>query len=122
MHPWKTTMQIGPTSVRLLLTDEDNDEILKARLPLRPTHPSAATTLFEGLAFWAGHRLTVALGAGARSTPTFADWIFGPERWPADTVLVRYDLLADRPARRRTIPGIGDFRQLRLAHRDGRTS
>jgi hypothetical protein len=122
MNRWNTTMQLGPNAVRLLVTNEENHEILKARLPLRLTHPRAATTLLEGLALWAGHPLTAALGAAGRSGPTYAEWLFGPDRWPEDVALVRFDLLEDRPRRRRTIPGIGDFRQLRLLHRDGRRS
>jgi hypothetical protein len=121
--PWNTTMQIGPNTVRLLLTDENNHEILKARLPLCcPVHPRSATTLLEGLSLWAGAPLTVALGAVGRSSPTSAEWLFGSGTWPADSALVRFDLLEDRPRRRRTIAGLGDFRQLRLLHRDGRSS
>ena len=122
MPPWKTTMQLGPSAVRLLMTDEENHEILKARLPLRPTHPRAATTLLEGLALWAGHPLTVALGAGDRSAPTFGAWLFGPDGWPEEGALLRFHVLADRRIRRRTLDGVGDFRQLRLLHRDGRAS
>lgn len=122
MHPWKTTMQLGPTSVRLLMTDEDNREILKACLPLRPTHYRAAPMLLEALALWAGHPLTVALVAGGRSAPTFGAWIFGPEGWPEATSLLRFEALPPRRLRRRTLPGVGDFRQLRLLHRDGRLS
>lgn len=120
--PWNTTMQLGPNVVRLLMTDEENHEILKARLPLRPIHPRAATTLLEGLALWAGLPLSVALGADSRSGRASAEWLFGPDGWPQESALVRFDVIGDRPRRRRTIPGVGDFRQLRLLHRDGRSS
>ena len=119
---WKTTMQLGPNVVRLLMTDENHNEILKARLPLRPIHPRSATTLLEGLSLWAGHPLTAALGATGRLGPTYAEWLFGPDRWPEDSALARFSLLEGRLMRRRTIPGVGDFRQLRLLHRDGRSS
>ena len=114
-------MQLGPTAVRLLVTDEENHEILQARLPLRPTHPRSATTLLEGLALWAGHPLTVALGAGGRSAPTFGAWVFGPDGWPEEAALLRFEALADHLPRRRTLTGVGDFRQLRLLHRNGGT-
>jgi hypothetical protein len=120
--PWKTTMRLGPNAVRLLMTDENQNEILKARLPLRPIHPRSVTTLLEGLSLWAGQPLTAALGAAGRSGPTYAEWLFGPDRWPEDSVLAHFSLLEDRPGRRRTITGVGDFRQLRLLHRDGRSS
>ena len=37
-------------------------------------------------------------------------------------MLVHYNVTAARRGRRRTITGVGDFRQLRLLHRDGRSS
>jgi hypothetical protein len=119
---WKTTLQLGPNAAQLLVTDEESQEILKARLPLRILHPRAATTLLEGLALWSGQPLTVALGAGGASGPHFASCVFGPDRWPEESALVRFDVLDHRRGRRRTIPGLGDFRQLRLLHRDGRSS
>lgn len=120
MCPWKTTLWLGPTAVRLLITDEDNHEILKARLPLRPTHPRAVLSLLEGLALWAGHPLGVALGVAGRSGPGFAGWIFDPDGMPGDSALLQFTVLNARRPRRRTLPGVGDFRQLRLLHRDGR--
>ena len=119
---WNTTMQLGPNAVRLLMTDENRNEILKARLPLEAIHPRSVTTLLEGLALWAGDPLSVAVGAVGRSGPTYARWMFGDEGWPKDSRLVHFDLLEDRPGRRRTITGVGDFRELRLLHRDGRSS
>ena len=119
---WKTTMWLGPNAVRLLVTDDESNEILKARFPARPTHPRAATTLLEGLSLWAGHALTVALGADSRSGHTSAAWLFGPDGWPQESALVRFHVIGDHPRRRRTIPGVGDFHQLRLLHRNGRSS
>lgn len=120
MCPWKTTLWLGPTAVRLLITDEDNHEILKARLPLRPTHPRAVLSLLEGLALWAGHPLVVALGVAGRSDRVSAAWIFNPEGMPDDSALLQFTVLVGRRPRRRTLSGVGDFRQLRLLHRDGR--
>ena len=42
--------------------------LLKARLPLYPSHPRATITILEGLALWAGRKLPVAVGANAAST------------------------------------------------------
>jgi len=119
---WNLTMQLGPNAVRLLMTDEDKHEILKARLPLRPTHPRAATTLLEGLSLWAGSPLTAAVRADGRSGPTYAEWLFGPDRWPEESALAHFSVLGNHQNRRRTIPGVGDFRQIRGMHRDGRSS
>ena len=120
--PWNTTMQLGPNAVRVLITDEDRNEILKARLPLQSLHPHAVTSLMEGLALWAGNPLTVALCAAGRSGPTYAEWLFGGGRWPESSRLVSYDVIEDQRSRRRTISGVGDFRELRRLHRDGRSS
>jgi hypothetical protein len=120
--PWNTTMQLGPNAVRVLITDENRNEILKARLPLQSIHPRAVTSLMEGLALWAGHPLTVARSAAERSGRTYAEWLFGAGRWPESSRLVNYDVIEDHRGRRRTIPGVGDFRQLRRLHRDGRSS
>lgn len=121
MH-WNTTMKLGPNAVLVLMTDENHNEILKARLPLQSIHPRAVISLMEGLALWAGQPLTVALCAAERSGPTYAQWLFGAGRWPESSALVSYDVIEARRGRRRTISGVGDFRQLRLLHRDGRSS
>jgi len=120
--PWNTTMQLGPNAVRVLITDEERNEILKARLPLQSLHPHAVHSLMEGLALWAGEPLTVALCAAERSGPTYAEWLFGGGRWPESSRLVNYEVIEDHRSRRRTIPGVGDFRQLRRFHRDGRSA
>ena len=121
MNPWKLTLLLNRTSVWLLLTDEEQNELLKARLPrCYPTHPRALMTLLEGLALWSGRPLTVAIGVAGRSDPSSGAWLFGPDRWPEPSALLAFEVLAARPARRRTIPGVGDFRQLRLLHRTGR--
>lgn len=120
--PWNLTILLGPNAVRILMTDDDNHEILKARFPMRPTHPRATTALLEALSLWAGSPLTAALGADERSGPTYSEWLFGADRWPEESALAHFRVLGDRRSRRRTIPGVGDFRQLRRLHRDGRSS
>jgi hypothetical protein len=121
MFPWNATLLLGPHAVRLLLTSANGDELLKARLPLRALHPRAASSLLDGLALWAEHPLTVAIAADGSCAHTFVSWVFGPDRWPTDSALLRFlPLATDR--RRRTLPGVGDFRQLRRAYRTGRSA
>ena len=122
MERWKTTMEIGPRAVRLLVTDEEGNEVVKARLPLRPLCMGTVRTLLEGLALWSGQPLRAAIVAGSGSGPSRISLLFGPGVWPEDSALVGFDVVVPRRSRRRTIPGVGDFRQLRLLHRTRRRS
>lgn len=119
MNTWKTTVQPTRGAVRLLMTDPDRNEILKAALPPFPQHPRALLTLLEALSLWVGQPLTVAVSAGAMVDRPSAEALFGDGILPLDSALVRFDTLG--PARpRRTLPGVGDFRALRVLH--GRSS
>lgn len=116
MDTWKTSLQLTPGAAKLLLLDREGDERLKALLPLPAQHPRALSTLLEGLALWSGAPLRVALVAGARWGPTDAGSLFGLEAWPAESPLLHFE--DEIPlGRRRTLAGVGDFRQLRLIHR-----
>lgn len=115
MEPWKTTLELSARRTKLLATDPDRNEVLKASLPPFPQHPRALLTLLEGLALWSGQTLTAALSAERRVDPRCAEALFGDGLVPMDSALVRFDILA--PARRRrTLAGVGDFHQLRLLH------
>lgn len=115
MDPFKMTLQVSPFEVRLLLTDLNRNELLKAQLPALPQHPRALLTCLEGVALWLGQPLTAAISAGAAVDPRCAAALFGERMVPIDSALVTFDYLSPEP-RRRTISGIGDFRQLRLLH------
>jgi hypothetical protein len=112
---WKTTVQATRRDVRLLMTDPDRSEILKAALPPYPQHPRALLSLLEALSLWVGQPLTTAVSAEPPVDRRCAEALFGDGLLPLDSALVRFEAV---PAgrRRRTISGIGDFRQLRLAH------
>jgi hypothetical protein len=113
MESWKTMLQLTPRSIRLLVTDHERNEVLKAALPLFPRHPRALLTCLEGLALWSGEAVSAAICVGRRVDPGCAEALFGDGLLPLDSALVRFDCLSP-VGRRRTIPGIGDFRQLRL--------
>ncbi len=115
MSRWMTAVEATAMHTKLLVTDAEGDEILKAALPARPDHPRALLTLLEGLALWSGHPLTAVLCAVSPSRPLTDSGLFGGDLWPCDSALVRYDLVEHR--RRRTVSGLGDFRKLRLLQR-----
>lgn len=114
MDPWKITLQPTPQAVRLLLTDPHRNEVLKAALPPTPSHPRAALALLETLALWVGRPITAAISAEPSGTTLCAEALFVDGLLPAETALVRFEPLLTRA--RRTLPGVGDFRQLRLIH------
>ncbi|MBM4366450.1 MAG: hypothetical protein FJ102_09555 [Deltaproteobacteria bacterium] len=116
MHTWKTTIHPSRSRLRILLTDPEGNEVLKAALPPFPQHPRALITLLEALSLWLGSPLAAAISAAPPVDRRGADALFGDGLFPIDSALVRFDLLPP-PRRRRTIPGVGDFRQLRLQHR-----
>jgi hypothetical protein len=115
MSRWKTAVEATAMHAKLLVTDSEGSEILKAVLPPRPDHPRALLTLLEGLALWSGHPLTAVISVGRTSRPPSDSALFGADLFPCDSALVRYDVVELR--RRRTLSGLGDFRQLRLIQR-----
>lgn len=116
MDKFKTAVEPTHRTVRLLMTDPENNEILKAALPPVPLHPRALLTLLEALSLWVGQPLIVAISVGPSVDRRCGDTLFGGDLMPADSALVRFEFLGP-PRRRRTIAGIGDFRQLRLVQR-----
>jgi hypothetical protein len=109
MSEWTTRLRLDPRNLRLLVTTEEED-ILRARLPLRPKSPRALLTILEGIALWSGREITVATSVDASWDPSADADLFGGGFWPAETNLVRYQILPRRvPCR---IRGVGDFRKL----------
>jgi hypothetical protein len=113
MAVWPTTVRIGARELKLLVTSPEGDDLLKARLPIRPPHPRAMLTLLEGVALWSGEPLYVVISAGEHRDAWLGSEDWCEELWPAESPLVRFDF-AIPPARvRRPIRGVGDFRDVR---------
>jgi len=116
MYRWRIAVQPTAANTKLLMTDPDGNELLKAALPAAPNHPRALLTLLEGLALWVGQPLTTVISVGP-SLPRHVDAaLFGGDLLPCDSALVHYEVVEIR-RRRRTLSGVGDFRQLRLVQR-----
>ena len=73
----------------------------------RSTLPVLANVLL-----WSGHPLCVALHVDERSRPGPGSMLFGDELWPAESALVRFEVVP-RGHRRGRLSGLGDFRALR---------
>lgn len=117
MHRWKLAIEPTIRNTKFLVTDPDGHELVKAALPPIPQHPRALLTLVEGLALWAGYPLTAVISVGPTWPRHFDEALFGTPLVPSDSALVRFEVVAPARRRRRTLRGVGDFRQLRLLHR-----
>lgn len=111
MRDWKVTLQVGRSSALLLVTEETSD-VLKARLPLSPSHPRALLTLLEGLSLWCGEPLHVAVSASDRSVHWGASGLFGGELYPGESQLVQFHV-GPRACRVQRLRGVADFRSVR---------
>lgn len=108
MNSWKCALRASPEEVRLVVTERNGSDMLKARLTPRPCHPRALLTLLEGLSLWSGAILPTAVSA----EDPYPSGLFGDDLWPAESQLVRFNIVS--PARRRArLDGLGDFRALR---------
>jgi hypothetical protein len=112
MHPFRCTLRVTQHDLKLLVTCPEQGDVLKARLDSRPCHPRALLTLLEGLSLWGGHPLCVALRVAAPCRPWPDSTLFGDELWPAESPLVRFEVV-HRDRRQLRLPGVGDFRALR---------
>jgi hypothetical protein len=109
-QPWQCTLHVSQHQATLLVTDPPHD-LLKAQLDPRPSHPRALLTLLEGLSLWQGEPLRVALSAAADYPFGGESTLLGNELWPAESPLVRFDIV--RPVRPKRLTGVGDFRRMR---------
>ena len=111
MRDWKPVLRVARGQVMLLVTSETGD-LLKARLPLSPSHPRALLTLLEGLALWSGQPLAVAVSADESSAEWVGSALFGDELFPAESQLVQFHLVR-LGCRAKRLRGVADFRLLR---------
>lgn len=114
MARWTTSIHLTGTTLKVLVTDEDGSDLMRARLPRRCDHPRALLTLLEGLALWSGNPLTAVISAAGRGQ-IYEPLLFGGDICPADSALVRLEFLElDRPRIR--LRGLGSFRDVLQAH------
>lgn len=113
MPLWPTTLRITREEVKLLVTSPEGDDLLKARLPTRSRHPRALCTLLEGVALWSGEPVYAVISVGKHCAAWLGSDQWGGQLWPEESVLVQFDLAVPQPRQRRTLRGLGDFRDLR---------
>lgn len=111
MKRWSCGLQLQENQVRLLVQDPYLGALLKATLPLQSQHPRALLTLLEGLALYQGARLNAVISVASNYQTSRWVGLLGDELWPAESQLVRFDVVV--PGRRKHRMGLGDFRSLR---------
>jgi hypothetical protein len=112
MRPWKSVVQMERGRVRLLVRDDEHQDVVKGVLNPRPQHPRALLTLLEGIALWSGHRLPAVICAASDCLHWPGSGLFGDEQWPGQSQLVEWEVAL--PARRRVrLDGLGSFRVAR---------
>jgi hypothetical protein len=118
IRPWHCTLAVTATAATILVQD-NNSDVLKARLHPRPSHPRALLTLLEGISLWHAQPLCVALSVADSCLPGQYSMLFGDELWPAESALVQFDIVHRVHPKR--LVGVGDFRHIRkLAQQGGR--
>ncbi len=111
MALWPTMLRIGGKELKLLVTSPEGDDLLKARLPVRPPHPRALLTLLEGVALWSGEPVLAVISAGAHREAWLGSDEWGDDPWPTESQLVHFDYATPLCRARRTLAG--DFRDVR---------
>ena len=114
MALWPTTLRIGDNELKLLVTSPHGDDLLKARLPIRPLHPRALLSLLEGVALWSGEPVLAVISAGGRRNDGLGSDAWGDALWPPESPLVHFDFATPPSRARRRLVGVGDFRDVRL--------
>lgn len=112
MALWSTTMRID-RELKLLVTSPEGDDLIKARLPLRPPHPRALLTMLEGIALFSGEPLRAVISAGVHPDGWLDSDQWCDDLWPAESPLVHFDFALPPPRARRRLRGVGDFRDVR---------
>jgi hypothetical protein len=107
MTQWPTTVRIGAEDLKLLVTSPEGDDRIKARLPLRPSHPRALLTLLEGVALFSGEPLYAVISAGEHHDAWLGSEQWCEDLWPAESPLVRFDFAIPPPRPRRILRGVG---------------
>jgi hypothetical protein len=117
MTLWPTTLRIEQ-DIRLLVRSPDGDDLIKARLPLRPRHPRALLTMLEGVALFGASPLCVVISAGNGRASEIALEQWCDDLWPAESPLVQFEFATPPRRARDRFDDAGNVRaarrQLRL--------
>lgn len=110
----RITVTLAPETARVrMLAATPDGEILRAILgPAAAAHPRAAATLLEGLALWHERPLSVVLCADG-SDDGSAMGLYDALGYGVRALHYDVGVVMREPRPRRTLGGLGDFRDLR---------
>lgn len=111
---WKAKLFFSSAELKILVSDSDGQDLLKAILQKIPSQPRALVSLLEGLALWQGTRLYVVITVDESARDFFGAVFYGHGLWLAESPLLEFDIRCRRPTRPRRLRGLGDFRKLRV--------
>jgi hypothetical protein len=97
---WSATLEVRPHLLKLVVTDAEGNELLKAIFGQAPEHPRALLTLLEGAALWSGEPLRCVISAEQPVSHSLGLGVFGSE-WPEESALVRFQFVQCARRRRR---------------------
>ena len=101
-RPWRVTLEVKPQSIKVLVTEPEGDEVLKAVFSGYPGHPRALLTLLEGVALWSGSALCAAISAEHPVSHSLGLGSFGDlDTWPEQSALVSFVFVDPTRPRRR---------------------
>ena len=98
MSLWSTTLRIG-ADMKLLVTSPEGDDLIKARLPIRPPHPRTLLTMLEGIALFSGEPLCAVVSAGIHRDDRLDSEQWCNDLWPVESPLIHFDFALPRLAR-----------------------
>lgn len=108
MCKWKTRVHVTEDTLKVWVRTSTDEELVRARLPMRPSDRRALTAVLQGLALWAGPPLHVVISAVGQLDDSLVSDLFDAALWPAEDPLLRLSF-AERPGHPRRADG-GDAR------------
>jgi hypothetical protein len=100
---WRTTLEVSPQSITVVVLAPDRAEVLTAVFTSAPHHPRALLTLLEGVALWSGPPLCAAISVVQSVCPSLS-WggVDDLAQWPTESALVS-GAVVDPPRPRRRL-------------------
>lgn len=110
MDRWRTAIRLTSREVKMVVTEESGDELMRARFPVHVEHPRALLTFLEGIALWSGSPVTAVISVADRRLSGSDLDLFGGVLFPAESALVHFELVEVLKPRR--LRGLGSFREV----------
>ena len=101
MRDVQTRVHVGPSAIKVWTTTAAGQELIRAKIPMFPAHPSALTTLLRGIALWAATPMPVVISADSTLASSRVMALFAGAHSPGEEPLLRLILKRTRGRERR---------------------